>query len=183
MTTFSHARLRELIATPLLMGEKVRTIEERMGFILQGATDFVRADVRLHGLTGSLKLAHAAETVGMDIEPHTAGPEMLHFMAAVKNANYYEVVWVHPNVPDFNAAHLPERELHPAGLHRRRGHGRGPRRPRPGRRVRLGLYRASIRRARSNALSSRIGPFLLSIAHTHKDSDTQHAFRLADWPS
>jgi L-alanine-DL-glutamate epimerase-like enolase superfamily enzyme len=102
VTTFSHARLREMIATPLLMGEKVRTIEERMGFILQGATDFVRADVRLHGLTGSLKLAHAAESVGLDIEPHTAGPEMLHFMAAVKNANYYEVVWVHPNVPDFN---------------------------------------------------------------------------------
>jgi L-alanine-DL-glutamate epimerase-like enolase superfamily enzyme len=102
VSTFSHARLRELIATPLLMGEKVATIEERMGFILQGATDLIRADVRRHGLTGSLKLAHAAESVGMDIEPHTAGPEMLHFMAAVKNANYYEVVWVHPNVPDFN---------------------------------------------------------------------------------
>ena len=24
-------------------------------------------------------------------------------MAAVKNSNYYEVVWVHPNVPSFNA--------------------------------------------------------------------------------
>jgi L-alanine-DL-glutamate epimerase-like enolase superfamily enzyme len=102
VTTFSHARLRELIKTPLLQGEKVKTIEERMGFILQGATDFIRGDVRMHGLTGTLKLAHAAESVGIDIEPHTAGPEMLHFMAAVKNANYYEVVWVHPNVPDFN---------------------------------------------------------------------------------
>jgi len=102
VTTFSHARLREMIVTPLLMGEKVATVEERMGFILQGATDFVRADVRRHGLTGSLKLAHAAESVGLDVEPHSAGPEMLHFMAAVKNANYYEVVWVHPNVPDFN---------------------------------------------------------------------------------
>jgi L-alanine-DL-glutamate epimerase-like enolase superfamily enzyme len=102
VTTFSHARLRELIVTPLLMGEKVGTIEERMAFLLQGATDFVRGDVRRHGLTGTLKLAHAAEAVGLDIEPHTAGPEMLHFMAAVKNANYYEVVWVHPKVPDFN---------------------------------------------------------------------------------
>jgi L-alanine-DL-glutamate epimerase-like enolase superfamily enzyme len=102
VTTFSHARLREMIVTPLLMGEKVATIEERMGFILQGATDFVRVDVRRHGLTGGLKLAHAAESVGLDAEPHTAGPEMLHLLAAVKNANYYEVVWVHPNVPDFN---------------------------------------------------------------------------------
>jgi L-alanine-DL-glutamate epimerase-like enolase superfamily enzyme len=72
-----------------------------MDLILQKATDFIRGDVRLHGLTGTLKLAHAAESVGMDIEPHTSGPEELHLMAAVKNANYYEVVWVHPNVPDF----------------------------------------------------------------------------------
>jgi L-alanine-DL-glutamate epimerase-like enolase superfamily enzyme len=102
ITPFSHARLRELIKTPLLQGEKVKTIEQRMDLILQKATDFVRGDVRTHGLTGTLKLAHAAESVGIDIEPHTAGPEQLHFMAAVKNANYYEVVWVHPNVPDFN---------------------------------------------------------------------------------
>jgi L-alanine-DL-glutamate epimerase-like enolase superfamily enzyme len=102
ITPFSHARLRELIKTPLLQGEKVKTIEQRMDLILQKATDFVRGDVRTHGLTGTLKLAHAAESVGIDIEPHTAGPEELHFMAAVKNANYYEVVWVHPNVPDFN---------------------------------------------------------------------------------
>jgi L-alanine-DL-glutamate epimerase-like enolase superfamily enzyme len=101
-TTFSHARLREMIKTPLLQGEKVQTVEQRMDFILQKATDFIRADVGFHGITGSLKLAHAAESVGVDIEPHTAGPENLHFMAAVKNSNYYEVVWVHPNVPDFN---------------------------------------------------------------------------------
>ena len=102
VTPFSHARLREMIKTPLLQGEKVRTIEQRMDLILQKATDFVRGDVGLHGLTGTLKLAHAAESVGIDIEPHTSGPAQLHFMAAVKNANYYEVVWVHPNIPDFN---------------------------------------------------------------------------------
>jgi L-alanine-DL-glutamate epimerase-like enolase superfamily enzyme len=102
ITPFSHARLREMIVTPLLQGEKVRTVEQRMDLILQKATDFIRADVRLHGLTGTLKLAHAAEMVGMDIEPHTSGPEQLHFLAAVRNANYYEVVWVHPNVPDFS---------------------------------------------------------------------------------
>jgi L-alanine-DL-glutamate epimerase-like enolase superfamily enzyme len=102
VTPFSHARLREMIRTPLLQGEKVQTVEQRMDLILQKATDFVRGDVRLHGLTGTLKLAHAAESVGIDIEPHTSGPEQLHLLAAVKNANYYEVVWVHPNVPDFN---------------------------------------------------------------------------------
>ena len=101
-TPWPHARLREMIQTPLLQGEKVKTMEQRMDLILQKATDFIRGDVGQQGLTGTMKLAHAAESVGMDIEPHTAGPENLHFMAAVKNANYYEVVWVHPNVTDFN---------------------------------------------------------------------------------
>lgn len=55
------------------------------------------------GLTGTMKLAHAAESIGIDIAPHGSGPAQLHFMAAVKNSNYYEVAWVHPNVPSFNA--------------------------------------------------------------------------------
>lgn len=102
VTPFSHARLREALKTPLLQGEQVRTVEQRMDLILQRATDLIRGDIQLHGLTGTLKLAHAAESVGIDLEPHTSGPEQLHLLAAVKNANYYEVVWVHPNVPDFN---------------------------------------------------------------------------------
>jgi L-alanine-DL-glutamate epimerase-like enolase superfamily enzyme len=100
VTPFSHARLRELIKTPLLQGEQVSTIAERMALILAKATDFTRADIGRHGLTGALKLAHAAETVGIDIEPHRSGPAALHFLAAVRNANYYEVVWVHPIMTD-----------------------------------------------------------------------------------
>jgi len=100
VTPFSHARLRELIRTPLLQGEQVASIEQRMALVLEKATDFVRADLGRHGLTGSLKLAHAAESVGMDVEPHRSGPAELHFLAAVKNANYYELVWVHPVMRD-----------------------------------------------------------------------------------
>ncbi len=100
VTPFSHARLREMIKTPLLQGEKVDRIEERMALLLAGATDFARADIGRHGLTGSLKLARAAECVGMDIEPHRSGPAELQFLAAVKNANYYEIVWVHPLMRD-----------------------------------------------------------------------------------
>ena len=96
VTPYSHAKLRELITTPLLQGEQVATIEQRMALVLEKATDFVRADIGKHGLTGTLKLAHAAETVGLDIEPHRAGPAELQFLAGVKNANYYENVWVHP---------------------------------------------------------------------------------------
>lgn len=96
VTPFSHAKLRELIRTPLLQGEQVATVEQRMALVLSKSTDFVRADIGRHGITGSLKLAHAAESVGLDIEPHRSGPAELQFLAAVKNANYYEVVWVHP---------------------------------------------------------------------------------------
>lgn len=100
ITPFSHAKLREMISTPLLQGEQVATVEERMALILAKATDFARADIGRHGLTGALKLAHAAELVGLDIEPHRSGPAELQFLAAVKNANYYEVVWVHPLMRD-----------------------------------------------------------------------------------
>jgi len=102
VTTFSHEKLREMIKTPLLQGEKVKTVEQRMDLILRKATDYIRGDVGMQGFTGTLKLAHAAEAVGIDIEPHGGGPQNLHLMAGVRNANYYEVVWVHPNVPDFN---------------------------------------------------------------------------------
>lgn len=101
-TTFSHARLREMLRTPLLQGEQARTVEQRFDFALRKATDFVRGDTKLHGITGTLKLAHAAEAIGLDIEPHTAGPEELHVLATLRNANYYEIVWVHPNIPDFS---------------------------------------------------------------------------------
>ncbi|MDF1513530.1 MAG: enolase C-terminal domain-like protein [Anaerolineae bacterium] len=98
VTPFSHTRLREMIRTPLLQGEQVTSVAERMNLILQKATDFARADLGRHGITGSLKLAHAAEAVGIDIEPHRSGPAELQFLGAVKNANYYEVVWVHPKL-------------------------------------------------------------------------------------
>jgi len=100
VTPFSHNKLREMIRTPLLQGEQVDCVEERMALILAKATDFARADIGRHGLTGALKLAHAAEMVGIDIEPHRSGPAELQFLAAVKNANFYEVVWVHPIMRD-----------------------------------------------------------------------------------
>jgi L-alanine-DL-glutamate epimerase-like enolase superfamily enzyme len=98
ITPFSHAKLRELVKTPLLMGEKLRNLQERMAFILAGATDFVRGEVGTEGITGTMKMAHAAEAVGLDLELHGSGPAQRHVMAALRNSNYYEQVWVHPVV-------------------------------------------------------------------------------------
>ncbi|MFL7810498.1 MAG: enolase C-terminal domain-like protein [Anaerolineae bacterium] len=41
VTPWSHTRLREMIRTPLLMGEQVSTVEQRMDLLLQKATGMV----------------------------------------------------------------------------------------------------------------------------------------------
>ncbi|MEE9399266.1 MAG: enolase C-terminal domain-like protein, partial [Dehalococcoidales bacterium] len=52
------------------------------------------------GITGVMKIAHAAESLGLDVELHApAGPERRHLMAAIHNMNYYEMGLVHPRAP------------------------------------------------------------------------------------
>jgi L-alanine-DL-glutamate epimerase-like enolase superfamily enzyme len=66
---------------------------------LADATDFVRADPEYDGgITGVMKIAHAAEGIGMDVELHIAGPAQRHCMAAMRNSNYYEMGLVHPKI-------------------------------------------------------------------------------------
>ena len=50
-----------------------------------------------------MKVAHAAEGMGMDLEIHGGGPAQRHCMAAVRNANYYELGLVHPKAPSSSA--------------------------------------------------------------------------------
>ena len=68
-----------------------------MNMLLSGSTDFIRGNVNGDGITGTKKLASAAETVGADIEIHGVGPAQRHVMSAIGNSNYYEMVWVHPD--------------------------------------------------------------------------------------
>ena len=99
ISQFGHQKLRELIATPLLQGEHIRTLEPHVDLIVAKGTDFIRGDVGYDGITGTIKIAHAAEGLGLDIEYHGCGPAQRHAMAATRNSNYYEMVWVHPDVP------------------------------------------------------------------------------------
>src|SRR5581483_2835762 len=86
LSAFAHRKLRELIKTPLLLGEHVRHLETRMDFVLAGGTDFVRVDaVYDGGITGALRVAHAAEALGLDVEIHAPGPAHRHLMAAIRN--------------------------------------------------------------------------------------------------
>jgi L-alanine-DL-glutamate epimerase-like enolase superfamily enzyme len=106
ISQFAHRKLRQLIKTPLLMTEHVRSLEPHVDFALAEATDFLRGDVGYDGITGVMKLAHAAEGLGLDIEFHGPGPAQRQCMAAVRNTNYYEMGLIHPRAPASHDPHL-----------------------------------------------------------------------------
>ena len=101
ISQFAHRKLRQLVKTPLLITENVRSLEPRVDFILADGTDFVRGDVNYDGITGSMKLAHAAEGLGIDIEFHSPGPAQRQCIAAIRNTNFYELSG-HPVAPNTN---------------------------------------------------------------------------------
>ena len=99
ISQFAHRKLRQLIRTPLLIGEHVRTLEPHVDLVVADATDYVRVDAYMDGgLTGALKIAHAAEGFGLDAEIHGGGPAHRHLMASIRNTNYYELGLVTPKV-------------------------------------------------------------------------------------
>lgn len=96
ISQFGHRKLRQLIRTPLLQTEHVRTLEPHVDFALADATDYLRGDLGYDGITGVMKLAHAAEGLGIDIEMHGPSPASRHCMTSIRNTNFYEMGLVHP---------------------------------------------------------------------------------------
>ncbi len=97
ISAFGHRKLRQLVRTPLLQTEHSRGVEPHVDYILADGTDFVRTDPDYDGgITGSMKVAHAAEGFGLDCEIHLSGPARRHLMAAIRNSNYYEMGLFHP---------------------------------------------------------------------------------------
>ncbi len=102
VSAHAHRKLRQLIKTPLLQLEHLRGLESHVDFIEAQATDFVRIDPDYDGgVTGSMKIAHASEGFGLDVELHGPGPERRHIMSAIRNTNYYEMGLLHPKVGPF----------------------------------------------------------------------------------
>jgi L-alanine-DL-glutamate epimerase-like enolase superfamily enzyme len=99
VSIFAHRKLRELIRTPLLQTEHVFGLEQHVDFIVHGGTDFVRTGVYEDGgITGAMKIAHAAEGFGLDVEFHGGGLAHRHCLAAIRNTNYYELGLLNPKV-------------------------------------------------------------------------------------
>jgi L-alanine-DL-glutamate epimerase-like enolase superfamily enzyme len=100
-SAFAHRKLRAMIRTPLLMTEHVRGVEAKADFVIAGGTDLLRVDPEYDmGITGSLKIAHMAESLGLDCEVHASGPAHRHLMSALRNSNFYEVALVGPGCPN-----------------------------------------------------------------------------------
>jgi L-alanine-DL-glutamate epimerase-like enolase superfamily enzyme len=96
---YAHAKLREFVKTPLLMGEHIRGLEPKADLIVAKATDYVRANASNDGgITGVMKLAHLAESFGLDVELHGPSLAHRHCMAAIRNSNWYELGLVHPKI-------------------------------------------------------------------------------------
>ena len=96
----AYKQLRKKIKTPLLQGEHLHLVEAHVDIAIAQATDIFRADPEYDGgITGVMKIAHAAEAMGMDVELHPAGPAQRHCMAAIRNTNFYEMAMIHPKLP------------------------------------------------------------------------------------
>jgi L-alanine-DL-glutamate epimerase-like enolase superfamily enzyme len=101
VSAYAHKKLRQMIQTPLLQTEHVRGLEPKADFLIAEGTDFLRADPEYDmGITGCMKIAHMAESFGVDCEVHASGPAHRHCMSAMRNTNYYEVALVGPGTPN-----------------------------------------------------------------------------------
>ena len=101
LTIRGNKALKEMIRTPVMIGEHVRNPEIHTELVVSGATDFGRVDPDYDGgITGSYKAALAAEALGIDVEVHSCGPAMRQLMAALSRSNYYEINLVHPCAPN-----------------------------------------------------------------------------------
>ena len=96
-----HKRLRERLATPLLVGEHVRGVEAKAQFILAGGGDLLHVDPEYDlGITGAMKIATFMQALGLDVQYHACGPAHRAVMAATPNTHFYEMALVGPNMPN-----------------------------------------------------------------------------------
>lgn len=87
-----YTRLRDKLAIPLLAAETTDGAHWNMAsWIEAGALDMTRISAAFKGgITGSMKIAHMAESFGMRAQVHGMGHANAQLCAAVPNNDYYE---------------------------------------------------------------------------------------------
>lgn len=97
----AHAQrvLRDRLRTPLLQCEHVRGLETHVEHAVAEATDYLRVNPELDGgITGMMKIARAAEGLGLDVECNGFGPARRQCLATIRNTSYYEITDLHPGL-------------------------------------------------------------------------------------
>jgi L-alanine-DL-glutamate epimerase-like enolase superfamily enzyme len=101
----AYRKLRQMIRTPIMIGEHTRGLELKTDLLVAEATDLVHLDPNYDmGITGVMKLAHICEGFGVDCQLHAPGPAQRACMAAIRNTSYYEMGLVHPKLVRGRAA-------------------------------------------------------------------------------
>lgn len=96
-----HRRLRDRLETPIVQGEPYVGTYSFTDQIDADAIDILHIEPESHGgITGTMKIAHAAESHGLDVQIHGPGPDRRQCVAAIRNTLYYENAMVHPDCPN-----------------------------------------------------------------------------------
>jgi D-galactarolactone cycloisomerase len=110
-----HGELAAAIRTPLAIGESYRTLFELTPFMDAHAMRVVQPDLGRTGITEGLRIARAAEALGLEVIPHISialGPQIaaaIHFAASIPNCPLLEY---NPSVLSI----ANKRLLHPISL-------------------------------------------------------------------
>jgi len=86
-----HGRLRQLVGTPIGVGENVYTIQHWNQYLSRGAVDFVQADVcRVGGITPYLDIAALARAYGLPLAPHFVMELSAQLLCCLPNGHILE---------------------------------------------------------------------------------------------
>src|SRR5690606_8423913 len=101
VSVIGQKMLRDNLKTPLLVSKHVRGPEQKAAFALAGGCDMINTDPEYDlGITGAMKIAHFAESIGMDLQIHGCGPAHRACIAAIRHTHFYEMTLVGPGMPN-----------------------------------------------------------------------------------
>jgi len=93
----SYVWLASNLSVPILGPESLGgKFLSRAAWARSGACDILRAGVLMGGIGAALKVAHLAESFGMNCEIHGNGAANLNLVGAVPNCDWYERGLLHP---------------------------------------------------------------------------------------